>query len=81
MDWILKDNMVDGLFFCATLIGRRGGHSPFMQAEVETSDIGAEAVKLDPDSSWEGHSGGWVLVSGMKVWSVVMFSNHSAFHW
>jgi len=23
MDWTLEDNMVDGLFFCATLTGRR----------------------------------------------------------
>ena len=24
--------MVDGLFFCATVTGRRGGHAPFVQA-------------------------------------------------
>jgi len=46
MDWTLEDT-VDGLFFCATLTGRRGGHTPFVQAGVEKSDIGAEAVKLD----------------------------------
>jgi len=40
--------MVDGLFFCATLTGRRGGHTPFVQAGVETSDTGAEAVESDP---------------------------------
>jgi len=51
--------MVDGLFFCATLTGRRGGHTPFVQAGAETSDTGAKAVKPDPDA-WEGHSGGWV---------------------
>jgi len=28
MDWTLEDNMVDGLFFHATLTGRRGGHIP-----------------------------------------------------
>jgi len=50
--------MVDGLFFCATLTGRRGAHTPFVQARVETSDTGTEAVKPDPGSSWEGHSGG-----------------------
>ena len=59
MDWTLEDNMVDGLFFCATLTGRRGGHTPFAQAGAETSDTSAEAVEPDPDSSWEGHSG-WV---------------------
>ena len=57
MDRTVEDNMVDGLFFCATLTGRRGGHTPFVQAGAETSDTGAEAVELDPGSSWEGHSG------------------------
>jgi len=42
--------------FCATLTGRRGGHTPFVQAGAETSDTGAEAVELDPGSSWEGYS-------------------------
>jgi len=44
--------------------GRRGGHTQFIQAGVETSDTGAEAVKSDPGSSWEGHSW-WV---GAGVW-------------
>jgi len=56
MDWTLED-MVDGVF-CATLTGRRGGHTPFVQAGAETSDTGAEAVKPEPGSSWEGHSRG-----------------------
>jgi len=51
MDRTLEDNMVDGLFFCTTLTGSRGGHSPFVQAGVETSDTGAEAVKPDPGCS------------------------------
>ena len=57
--------MVVGLFFCATLTGRRGGHIPFVQAGAETSNNGAESVKPDPGSSWEGHSGS-VVVAG--VW-------------
>jgi len=57
--WTLQDNMVDGLFFCATLTGRRGGYTPFVQAGAEKSDPGAEAVKPDPGFSREGHSG-WV---------------------
>jgi len=72
--------MVDGLFFCATLTGRRGGHTPFVHAGVETSNTGAEAVELDPGSSWEGHSGGGVGV-GIKMWSLVGLSVHSTFHW
>jgi len=49
MDWTFEDDMVDGLFFCATLTGRRGGHTPFVQPQegAETSDTGAEAVKRD----------------------------------
>jgi len=50
--------MVDSLFFCATLTGRRRDHTPFVQAGAETSNTCAEAVKPDPGSSWEGHSGG-----------------------
>jgi len=57
MDWTLKDNMVDDLFFCATLTDRRGVHTPFVQAGVETPDTGAEAIKPDPGSSRESHSG------------------------
>ena len=60
MDWTLKDNTVDGLFFCATLSDRRGGHTPFVQG-VETPDAGAEAVEPDPGCQWliqEFSSGG-----------------------
>jgi len=56
MDWTLEYNMVDGLFFCTTFTGRRGRNTPFVQAEAETSDSGAEADKLDPRCSSEGHS-------------------------
>ena len=66
--------MVDGLFFCTTLTGRRGGHTTFVQAGAETSDTGEEAVKPDPGSSWEDHSGGWVPVSVMKMRSLVGLS-------
>jgi len=48
--------MTDGLFFCATLAGRIGGHTPFVQAGAETSDTCGEAVKPDPRFSWKGHS-------------------------
>jgi len=57
MDWTVEDDMVDGLFF-ATLTGRRGGHTTFVQAGAETCDTGAEVVEPDPGFSWEGHSGG-----------------------
>jgi len=56
--------MVDGLFFCTTLTGRRGGRTPFMQAGAEMPDPAAEAVKPDPGSSWEGRSEGVVADVG-----------------
>jgi len=71
--------MVDGLS-CVTLRGRRGGHSLSAQAGAETSVIGAEAVEPDPGSSWEGHSGVCVPLSGIEVRSLVGLSAHSAFH-
>jgi len=39
MECTLEDNMVDGLFFYATLTGRRGNHTPAVQTGAETSDI------------------------------------------
>ena len=56
MEWTLEDNVVDGLFFCATLTSCRGCHTPFVQTGTETSETGAETVKPEPVSSWESHS-------------------------
>jgi len=50
MDWTVEDDLVDGLFY-ATFTGRRGGHTPFVQAGAETSVTGEEAVEPDPGSS------------------------------
>jgi len=47
MDWTLQD-MVDDLFFRATLTGRRGGDTSFVQAGEETSGTSAGAVNPDP---------------------------------
>jgi len=80
MGWTLEDNMVDGLFFCATLTGRRGRHTPFVQTGAETSDTGAEAVKPHPGCSRKGHSGVSAL-SAMKMRSLVWLFAHPAFHW
>jgi len=57
--------MIDGLFFCTTLTGRRSGlfvqagaeYAFFLQEGEENADTGAETVKPDPNSSWKGHSG------------------------
>jgi len=58
MDWTVEDNMINDLFFCATLTSRRRGHTSFVQAGAETSDTGAEAVKPDSRCFWQGHSRG-----------------------
>ena len=52
INWTLEDNMVKGLFFCATLTGRRGGHTPFVQPGADMSDTGVEAVEPDPRYPW-----------------------------
>jgi len=46
----LEDNMVDDLFFCATITGRRRGHTPFVQG-AETFDTGVEVGESDPGCS------------------------------
>jgi len=74
MDWKLEDNIVDGLLFCATLTNRRGGLTSFVQT-------GAEAVKPDPDSSWEGQSmgvGAGVRDESAESCGIV---HHTACHW
>jgi len=54
MGWTLEDNMVEGLFFYATLTGRRRSHTPFVQTGAETPGTGVEAIKPDPlSSSWK----------------------------
>jgi len=72
--------MADGLFFCATLTGRRGDHTPFVQAGAEMSDTAAGTVKLDQALLGRVFQVGWVPVSGMKVRSLVVLSAHSALH-
>ena len=76
VDWTLEDSMVDDLFFFATFTGRRGGHTPFVPAGVET---GAEVVK--PDLLERAIPGWYVPVSGIKIRNLVGLSAHSPFHW
>jgi len=79
VDWTLED-MVDGLFFCATLTGRRGGYTPFVQAERK--HLTPVQRQLSQTQALLGRVilGGWVMVSGMKMRSLVGLSTHSAFH-
>ena len=81
MDWTLKDNMVDDLFFCTTLTDRIGDHTPFVQTGAEAADTGVEAVKPDPGSSWAVTPRGWAPVLEMKVRSLGGLSAYPAIHW
>jgi len=64
MDWTLEDNMVDGLFFCATLTSYRGGHTPFVQAGAETSDTAVRRL-LSRTRALLGR----VIPGGVSVWN------------
>jgi len=44
MDWTLEDNLVDGLFFCATLTGRKGGQTHLYKQERKGPTSVFEAV-------------------------------------
>jgi len=78
MDWTMEKNMAKGLFFCATLTGRRGGHTTFAQAGAEKPDT--DAVRLSGTQALLGRVTPGVWVSGMKMRSLVGLSNHSALH-
>jgi len=81
VNWTVNDNMVNGLFLCATLTSCRRGHTRLVGAGEKTSDTGVEAVKRNPCCSWQGHSRRWMPMSEMKLQSLAVLSNHSAFHW
>jgi len=69
MDWMLQNSIADGLF-SATFTGRRGGHTPVVQAGKETSYTNQEVGKPDPHCSWEGHSrrvGAGVIVTAIEI--------------
>jgi len=72
MDLTLKDNMVDGLFFCATLTGRREGKRERKRQTSVRRRLNRTHAVLE-----RFFPGGWV--SGMEVRSLVVLSNHSTF--
>jgi len=73
MEWTMKDNMVNGLFCSATLTSRRRGHTHLCKQERSRLNW-THAVLVG------AITGGLLLVSGMKLRSVVVLSNYSAFH-
>jgi len=79
MDWTLEDNMVDGLFLCATLTsGRRAIPHLYKQERKRPTLVGR---RLRQTKAVLGRAilGVRLPMSGMKVGSLVLLSNHSAF--
>jgi len=90
MDWTLQDNMVDGLFFCATLTSRRGSHTHLYKQEWKRPTPVRRRLSRTQallgrthaiQALWDSHSKGWVPMSGMKMRSLVGLSVHSASNW
>jgi len=79
MDWTVEDNMVDGLFY-ATLTGRRGGQTLFVQAGAETSTPVRRRLSRTQALLGRVIPGVCASVSGIEVRSLVVLSAHSAFH-
>jgi len=80
MDWTLEDNMVDGLFFCATLTGRKEA-IPHLYKQ-ERKRLTSVRRRLSQTQALLGRviPGVCVPVSGIKVLSLMGLSAHSAYH-
>ena len=81
MDWTVKDNMARGLFFCATFT------SLDTEGAYRIKQERRRATPVRRRRSWT-HAApgraiqeGWVPMSGKKVRSLAVLSNHPAFHW
>ena len=55
IDWALQDNMMDGLFFCASLTGCRKGHTICVSRSGKVRHRWG-GIKPEPRCSWQGHS-------------------------
>ena len=71
MDWTLEDNMVDGLFFCATLTGGRGGHTHFYKQERKRPTAVRRWLSRTQALLGRVIPGGWMPVSEMKMRSLM----------
>jgi len=81
VDWTLEDNMVDYLFFCATLTGRRWDHTHLHKQEWKRPTPVQGRLSQAHTDVGRVILGEWVLVVWVKVQSLVRLCHHSAFHW
>jgi len=80
MDWSVKDNMVKGMFFCATLTNRRGDLSYLYKQERKRPTPMRRRSSRTQAVLEMVIQGRWMPVSGKKVGNMLVFSNHSTFH-
>ena len=72
--------MVDGLFFCATLKGRRGGHTPFVQTWAESPTPVQRRLSRTHTILGRAMPGGWVACRGWKYTKYFPIISHSISH-
>jgi len=80
MDWTFEDSVVDRLFFCVTLTGRRRAILHLCKQERKLPTPVRRRLSRTHTVLGRVFPGGWVPVTGMKVRSLVGLCNHSAFH-
>jgi len=76
MDWTLEDDMVDGLIFCATLTGRRGGIPHLHKQERKRPTPVRRRLSRTQALLGRVIPGVCVLVSGIKMRGLVGLSAH-----
>jgi len=77
MDWTFEDNMVDSLFFCATLTGREEAIPHLFKQERKRSTPVRRRLSRTQAVLGKAIPRGWVPVLGMKVRSLVGLSAHT----
>ena len=70
IDWTLEDNMVDGLFICATLTGRRGDIPHLYKQERKRPTPVQRRLSRTQAVLGRVITRGWVPVSEIKVWGL-----------
>ena len=72
-----RSNMVDGLFFCSTVTSHRMG---LVKVGVKRPTLVRRRLSGTHGVLGMAIQGGCLPMSGMKERSLLVFSNHNAFH-